>query len=165
VAPLSSRSVHLHPYRGFFAAGKRPVESRYVLGKPMVWTAGWSVVVGVLLVSGVILLSARLEMGSLHAWSARETQAVHRVRDFKPTGAESVNELISANAGPSGGRWYAFDRPWEHRVYVVWQWKGVVLSFTVHGTGVTPDGPTRVLLGMDTGTANERNGTAVDPRP
>jgi hypothetical protein len=166
VAPLGSRSVHLHPYRGFYAAGTRELgDSRSLLGKPVIWTAGWGVVLGVLLVTGVLLLSVRLEMGSLSARSPKESQAVHRVLDFKPAGAQSVSELIAVHAGPHAGRWYAIDRSWEHRIYVVWQWRDVVLSFTVHGARVTPDKSTRAMLGMDTPSASGQAGSSGVAQP
>jgi hypothetical protein len=129
---------------------------RRLLGKPMRWSRGSSAVLVVWLLVGAGLLAARLDMGHLTAWSAREAAAVAQVRAFKPDGVHRTDELLDVVARelalrevgrPQGPRWYAFERSWEDRVYVVWEWsEGAVLWFTVHGGEVRPDDEARLIL-------------------
>ncbi len=128
---------------------------RRMLGKPLRWSRGWAVVVAVWLVLGVVLFVARLDMGHLTAWSPHEAAAVARVRAYMPDGVHRTDELLAVVAQElsPGGRdadvpyWYAFERPWEGRVYVIWECsQDAGLSFTVRGAEVRPDGETRDLL-------------------
>jgi hypothetical protein len=132
-----------------------PAERR-LLGKPMHWSRGWALILVVWVLVGAALLAARLDMGHLTVWSASEAAAVAQVRTYKPDGAHSTDELlgllaneltVTLGASPGGPRWYAFERSWEDRVYVVWEWSSrASLTFTVRDGEVSPDGEARLVL-------------------
>jgi hypothetical protein len=133
-----------------------PPRERRVFGKPVRWARGWTVVLVVWLVAGAALLAARLDMGHLTAWSPREAAAVERVQAYSPDSEHRTDELLAAVAdaltvryGYAGGppHWYAFERAWEGKVYVVWEWRqGYALSFTVGDGEVHPDDEARLIL-------------------
>jgi len=98
---------------------------------------------------------ARWQMGEQTAWSAQETQAVSWVREYSPDDVHRCDELLAAvtRSAPTGSqeeptvaRWYAFERPWEGRVYVMWEWGGAALGFVVEEGRVRPDDETRLVL-------------------
>ncbi len=78
------------------------------------------------------LVATRVEMGHVTVMTPAETAAIAAVRQIKlPTGASTEAVLRYAATHdltleghvatiPPGGTqmWYAFDRPWEHRIYV-----------------------------------------------
>jgi len=141
---LHDSPAHLHPYRGF--VGVSPSERARDLrlfGKPLYWTRGWKLVLVVLAAAGALLLCTRLGMGSLPVWSPREARAIRLVLDYRPVGRHSVRQIIAENFGPNAGEWYAVDRRWEDRVYVIWEWRGHGLVFAVEGREVIPDEGTR----------------------
>lgn len=126
-----------------------------VAGKPLVWSRSWTVVVVVWVLAGGLLLAARLQMGHLTAWTPREAAAVGAVRAHTPDGMHRCDELLGALARHLAWRagrhevpvWYAFDRPWERRVYVTWEWGDeVALSFVVERGKVVSDRRTRAIL-------------------
>lgn len=126
-----------------------------LIGKPLRWTRGWSMVVVVWLLVGGLLLTTRLQMGHLTAWTPREAAAVADVRAYRPDGTHRCDELIGVVAYElarqkgrrESSRWFAFDRPWERRVYVVWEWGDqATLSFVVEHGVVAPDEHTRLVL-------------------
>jgi len=128
---------------------------RRLLGKPLRWTRGLTVVAIVWLAAGSLLLVSRLQMGHLTAWSGREEAAVASVRCYEPDGAHSCEEVLGVLAARLGerqghrrqARWYAFEREWEDRVYVVWEWsERVALTFVVEGGVVRPDAETLLVL-------------------
>jgi len=145
-----------------------PVAGRYTLiGKPLVWTRGWTIVVVVWLVAAAALGAARVSMGHMAVLTPHELAAVTAVREAKvSTGATNedvlrylashdpslAGQLLATATGKSDktatATWYAFDRPWEHRVYVTWQLpaRGLVLSWTVENGQVRPDTGTRLEL-------------------
>ena len=143
------------------APGKRPPASgggspeRGVLGRPWVWTRAWTVVVVVWAVVALGLGAVRWQMGEQTAWSARETRAVAQVQEYAPDDAYRCDELLAAVTRSSTdgsrkavdlARWYAFERPWEGRVYVVWEWGDAALGFVVEEGRVRPDDETRLVL-------------------
>ena len=132
---------------------------RAAFGRPLGWTRGWTMVVAVWVVCACFLGAARLQMGHLAALDAREVAAVAAVRQARMGGGPRYGDLLRLLAGPYAGRllgarherhtarWYAFDRPWEHRVYVVWQLGDTVaLDFTVQGGAVQADAGARLML-------------------
>lgn len=144
--------------------GQEPV-GRTVLGKPLRWTSGWTVVVLVWAVAAVFLVAARVEVGHVTALSAREAAAIDAVEAAEVVpgaGAPSVTTAAAlqlvlrrygATADGGGGgvarpQWYAIDRPWEDRVYVFWELSDYEpLAWTVDDDGtVTPEAETRLLL-------------------
>jgi hypothetical protein len=128
---------------------------RHLLGKPLRWSRGFTVVMIVWLAAGSLLLVSRLQMGHLTAWSGCEEAAVASVQRYEPDGAHSCAELLGVVAtrltegqgSPRQARWYAFEREWEDRVYVVWEWSDrAALSFVVEGGAVRPDAETLLVL-------------------
>jgi hypothetical protein len=127
-----------------------------MLGKPLRWSRGWALTLAVWALVGAALLVARLDMGHLAVWSAGEATAVAQVRAYKPDGAHRTDELlgllaneltVSQGVSPGGPRWYAFERSWEGRVYVVWEWSSrAALTFTVRDGEVHPDDEARLVL-------------------
>jgi hypothetical protein len=143
---------------------------RTVLGKPLGWTRGWTVVVLVWALAAALLVAARVEVGHVTALSAREAAAIDAVEASAvaiPAAGVGTNQtpLTTGEAlqlvlrrygatakGEGGGvarpQWYAIDRPWEDRVYVYWELGDYEpLAWTVDDDGtVTPDAGTRLLL-------------------
>lgn len=131
---------------------------RTFLGKPLIWSRGWTVVCLIWLVAAALLGVARLQMGHLAAFDHRELAAISAVRDARLDGGPRYGDLLDVFARRIGPevfgrsergwpRWYAFDRPWEDRVYVVWEYgRGFALDFVVEGTAVHPDGRTMLVL-------------------
>lgn len=129
--------------------------SRTLFGKPLRWSRGWTIVIVVWAAAGALLFAGRLHMGQLTAWSGPEAAAVEAVRRYEPDGVHRCDEVLDAVAGDlarwKGGirsiRWYAFERPWEGRVYVVWEWGGeAALTFVVQQGDVRPDAATALVL-------------------
>jgi hypothetical protein len=138
-----------------------PPQGRTFLGKPLGWTSGWTIVLATWLVVGAALVLARIDMGHLTALSARESAAITAVeRGQLETGVTYSHalDLLAARVDPlakltgqtnsrARARWFAFDRPWEKRVYVYWEYPGYVpLAWTVGGGEVKPDGDTAKTL-------------------
>jgi hypothetical protein len=134
---------------------------RTAFGKPLVWTSGWTVVVAIWALVAVFLVVVRVEMGHLEVLSPTEKAAVAAVEAARlPDGTTygdalvyQANNKLSATGAVvprTGGprpRWYAFERPWEHRVYVSWEMPGVGLyEWTVDGTTVKAAAETQLDL-------------------
>lgn len=125
-----------------------PVHVRTVFGKPLGWTRGWTVVVTVWAIATVLLVAARIDVGRVTALSAREEAAIAAVEaaEVTPgvTTAEALQLVLRMYGGAASGdagdearpQWYAFDRPWEERVYVYWELGGYEpLSWAVDDDG------------------------------
>ena len=110
-------------------------------------------------VCACLLGLARLQMGHVAPLDARETAAISAVQTTRLADGPRYGDLLHLLAGAYAGRllgaqnerqiarWYAFDRPWEHRVYVVWQLgDAVALDFTVQGGTVHADAGARLML-------------------
>ena len=140
---------------------------RYTLfGKPLGWTRGWTIVVLVWLVAAVALGAARVSMGHMSVLTPSELAAVKLVQAQKlPTGAtsEAVLHYLTTHDPSLTGQlssqflhtkvkgtatWYAFSRPWEHRIYVTWELpeRGLLFSWTVENGQARPDDETRLAL-------------------
>ena len=171
-APASATSVA--SLTGSGATWSTPVERsaagehRYTVGgKPLRWTAGWTVVAVIWAIAAVGMVAVRVSMGPVTVMTPAETAAIDAVRAVKqPTGATTETVLRYAATHdltleghvatiPPGGTqmWYAFERPWEHRIYVSttlpgtsMMGSGAVLSWTVSGNTVTPTAATRTAL-------------------
>jgi hypothetical protein len=129
-----------------------------VFGKPLVWTRGWTVVCLIWFAAALLLGVLRLQMGHVAAFDQRELAAIGAVQDARLDGGPRYGDLLdffARRVGPEvlGGsepgwpRWYTFDRPWEHRVYVVWEYgRGFALDFFVEGGAVHPDDRTVLVL-------------------
>ena len=143
--------------------GAVAARTRYtLLGKPLGWTTGWTIVLVVWLVAAAALGAARVSMGHMAVLTPHELAAVRAVREVKlGTGATNqdvlhyltthdpslMGKLLGAT--PRGApTWYAFNRPWEHRVYVTWELpeRGLLLSWTVEDGKVRADAETRLEL-------------------
>jgi hypothetical protein len=162
-APVASGATWSAPL------GQPPaVRCRYTVGgKALHWTAGWTVVAVIWAIAAVGMVAVRVSMGPVTVMTPAETAAIDAVRQVKlPTGATTETVLRYAATHdltleghvatiPPGGTqmWYAFDRPWEHRIYVSTTLPGtsmmgtnVVLSWTVSGGTATATAATRAAL-------------------
>ena len=134
--------------------------TRTVFGKPLGWTRGWTVVAAVWALAAGLLIGARIDVGHVTALSVRESAAIEAVQaaEVAPglTTAEALQLILRRYGATATGepeqvarpRWYAFDRPWEERVYVYWELGDYEpLSWAVNDDGaVTPDGETSFVL-------------------
>ena len=58
-----------------------------------------------------------------------------------------AQRLLGVAGAPQTPRWYAFDRPWERRVYVLWDLgDSLSLSFVVQDGTVRADPATRLVF-------------------
>jgi hypothetical protein len=58
-----------------------------------------------------------------------------------------AHRLLGIDGSLPRPRWYAFDRPWERRVYVVWDFGNrVTLSFAVRNGTVRADTTARLVF-------------------
>ncbi len=149
-------------------AADAPRRHTYTIGgKALEWSAAWTVIVVIWALVAVGLVATRVEMGDITVMTPPETAAITAVRQIKlPTGAstEAVLRYAAthdltieghvAKITPGGTQmWYAFDRPWEHRIYVYSQLpgtsmvgKGAVLSWTFSDGVARPNAATRAAL-------------------
>ncbi len=149
-------------------AGDAPPRRAYTIGgKALEWNAAWTVIVVIWALVAVGLVATRVEMGDITVMTPAETAAIAAVRQIKlPTGAstEAVLRYAAthdlnieghvAKISPGGTQmWYAFDRPWEHRIYVYSQLpgtsmvgKGAVLSWTFSDGVAKANAATRAAL-------------------
>jgi hypothetical protein len=147
------------------AAARRHVYT--IGGKALEWSTGWTVVLVILAIVAVGLAVTRVEMGRLTLMTPAESAAIAAVQRIKlPTGA-STEAVLRYSAThdltleghvakiPAGGTqmWYAFNRSWEHRIYVYTELPGgsmigknAVLSWSVSNGVATADGATRAVL-------------------
>ena len=138
-------------------------------------------------VVAVGLLATRVEMGALTVMTPAETAAITAVQQIRlPTGASTETVLRYAATHdltleghvatiPAGGTqmWYAFDRPWEHRIYVYTELPGssmvgknADLSWTVSNGVATADSVTRAALSKAAQTmAHPPSPNSVRPIP
>ena len=155
------------------AAGRVAARDTYsVFGKPLAWSRGWTVVFAIWAVTAALLVVARVEMGHLSVFNARETAAVAAVERAQSVGGLTTGQALALLARSNEGAlaltgqrpkayWYAFDRPWEQRVYVVWELDDplqsgpVQLGWTVEGTRVVPDAATAAELSRVPGIVQE----------
>ena len=134
------------------------VVQRTLFGKPLTWSGRWTAVVLLWAVCACLLGAARLEMGHLTSFSAREAAAIQTVKDVHAADGERYGDLLHLLSTTYAHRmlriddplptprWYAFDRPWEQSVYVDWDFGGFVLSFRVHDRTVTSDTTARLVF-------------------
>lgn len=142
------------------AASTLAPRPRTLFGKPLGWSRGWTVVVAVWVLVAALLVVARVGVGHVTALSAREAAAIDAVEaaEVGPglTTAEALQLVLRHYGGtPTGDggevarpQWYAFDRPWEERVYVYWELGDYEpLAWAVDDDGtVTPEIETGVVL-------------------
>jgi len=156
-------------------------------GKALEWSSGWTVVVVIWAIVAVGLVATRVEMGPLTVMTPAERAAIVAVQHVRlPTGA-STEAVLRYSAThdltleghvatiPAGGTqmWYAFDRPWEHRIYVYTELPGssmvgksADLSWTVADGVATADGATRAALAKAAQTmAHPPSANSVRPIP
>jgi hypothetical protein len=131
---------------------------RMFFGKPLAWSRSWTAVVVLWVACASLLGVARLEMGHLTSFSAREVAAIQMVRGLRASDGERYGDLLHLLSTTYAHRmlrisdplptpsWYAFDRPWEHSVYVDWDFGGFTLSFRVHDHTVTSDTTARLVF-------------------
>jgi hypothetical protein len=128
------------------------------LGKPLGWSHRWTAVIVLWVVCAGLLGIARFEMGHLTSFSTSELAAIQAVKGTHSADGEQYGDLLRllsttyahrmlriSDPLPSP-RWYAFDRPWEHSVYVDWDLAGFRLSFRVHDGAVTSDTTARLVF-------------------
>jgi len=131
---------------------------RMFFGKPLAWSRSWTAVVVLWVACASLLGVARLEMGHLTSFSAREVAAIQMVKGIRASDGERYGDLLHLLSTTYAHRllrirdplptpsWYAFDRPWEHSVYVDWDFGGFTLSFRVHDHTVTSDTTARLVF-------------------
>jgi DNA-directed RNA polymerase subunit RPC12/RpoP len=139
-------------------AARTGARERRLFGKPLRWTRGWTAVALVWLLVGSLLGLARLDMGHLTALTAHEQSAIAAVTSTRLDDGRSCGDLLALLSTRYAGvllgtsrertvRWFAIDRSWEHRVYVVWQLGGKVeLAFTVQEGRVAAESETALFL-------------------
>jgi hypothetical protein len=136
-------------------------------GKALQWSPGWTVVLVIWTVVAVGLAATRIDMGRLTVMTPAESAAIAAVQKAKLSSGASTEAVLRYSAThkltleghvaaiPAGGTqmWYAFDRPWEHRVYVYSELPGgslvgndAVLSWSVSSGVAAADGSTRAAL-------------------
>jgi hypothetical protein len=147
-----------HADYAVFMATPPSVAPRALLGKPLAWSHRWTAVVLFWVVCAGLLGVARLEMGHLTSFSARELTAIQTVKSMQMSDGEQYGDLLRLLSTTyahrllrigdplPAPRWYAFDRPWEHSVYVDWDLAGFRLSFRVHDGTVTSDTTARLVF-------------------
>ncbi len=149
----------------FPAAPRRHVYT--IGGKALTWTTGWTVVLAIWTIVAVGLVATRVDMGRLTVMTPAEHAAIVAVQKIKLPGGASSEAVLRYSAThkltleghvaaiPAGGTqmWYAFDRPWEHRIYVYCELPGgsmigndAVLSWSVSSGVAAADGGTRAAL-------------------
>lgn len=132
----------------------RPGPSRTFFGKPLRFTAAWAAVF--LIWAGVAggLAAVRLDMGHLTALSQHERAAIVKVQDAsvdrEVTNGEALAMVLARYGMVFGAqpRWYVQDRPWEDKVYVIWELGADLrLGWTVAYDGaVAPGAETKLFL-------------------
>ena len=136
-------------------------------GKALQWSRGWTVLVVVWAIVAVALVATRVDMGRLTVMTPGETAAIAAVKQIRlPTGAPTETVLrysathdlnleghIVQIKPRAAQMWYAFDRSWEHRIYVYYELPGVSLmgtnvdlSWSVTNGVATAGAATRVAL-------------------
>ncbi len=136
-------------------------------GKALQWSTGWTVVLVIWTIVAVGLAATRVDMGRLTVMTPAESAAIAAVRKIKLPSGASTEAVLRYSAThkltleghvatiPAGGTqmWYAFDRPWEHRVYVYSELPGgslvgknAVLSWSVSSGVAVADADTRTAL-------------------
>lgn len=118
-----------------------PPRRRTLIGKPLVWTTAWTVVILVWVLSAAGLAAVRLDMGRISVLNARERAAIDFVERAELRPGVPYAQALSYAAGWLGGAelrpvWYVQDRPWERRTYVSWELgDDLRLSWTVGDDG------------------------------
>ena len=79
--------------------GPRPAGT--LLGKPLTWSSRWTAVVAIVAVCACFLGVARLQMGHLTAFSAREAAAVAEVERARLTDGQRYGDLLSLLRRPA----------------------------------------------------------------
>jgi hypothetical protein len=156
-------------------------------GKALQWSRGWTVLVVVWAIVAVALVATRVDMGRLTVMTPGESAAIAAVRQIRqPTGASTETVLRYAathdlnleghivRIKPHATQmWYAFDRSWEHRIYVYYELPGVSLigtnadlSWSVTNGVATANAATRVALAKAAQTmAHPPSANSVRPIP
>lgn len=126
---------------------------RTLFGKPLAWSLGWTIVVVVWALVATGLAAVRLDMGHLTVLSSRERSAIATVQhgDLQPgvTYSQALTAVVKRFGAPGEqARWYVQDRPWEKRVYVLWELDGQAqLTWMVADDGrVTASADTTLFL-------------------
>ena len=110
-----------------FSVAPQSPHERTVMGKPLKWTRGMTVVVAIWVVVAVVLVLMRTQMGYLTDYTIEEQAALDAVpfalmSDGETTYREAMTaateRLGLASDLESTAQWYVWSRPWEGRVYV-----------------------------------------------
>jgi hypothetical protein len=149
----------------FPAASRRHVYT--IGGKALTWSTGWTVVLAIWAIVAVGLTATRVDMGRLTVVMPAENAAIAAVQKIRLPSGASTEAVLRYSAThkltleghvatiPAGGTqmWYAFDRPWEHRIYVYSELPGAsmigkdaVLSWSVSSGVAAADGGTRAAV-------------------
>jgi hypothetical protein len=140
---------------------------RTIFGKPRGWTGGWTFVVSVWAACAVLLIVARVGMGHVPMWSPEELVAIDLVL-AQPLEADTTYDdalyvaqqrveypdVRPAEAPAPEGilGWWAIERPWEGRTYVVCvmpvpgESAPILLGWWVEDGVVTADPATEIFL-------------------
>jgi hypothetical protein len=139
---------------------------REFLGKPLAWTRGWKTVVAVWIVCAALLLAARIGMGHVSVYTPAERAAIAAVHTARFEDGVTYEQALqqaerviatsngrqSADGHPPVRHWWAVERSWEKRIYVVCELQvpgdsqPVQLGWWVEGDKVTADPATRAFL-------------------
>ena len=136
-------------------------------GKALEWSTGWTIALVIWAIVAVGLVAVRVDMGRLTVMTPAERAAVAAVQRVRLPGGASTETILRWSTThkltleghlatiPAGGTqmWYAFDRPWQHRIYVYSELPGAsmvgndaVMSWSVSSGVVKADGSTAAAL-------------------
>lgn len=107
-------------------AAPPPSHGRTLMGKPLKWQRGMSVVVAIWVLVAVLLILMRTQMGYLTDYTAGEQAARDAVPTaLMPDGETTYGEAMAAATDRLGlvhsleaSEWRVWARPWEGRTYV-----------------------------------------------
>ena len=135
-------------------APPQPPPSRTLYGKPLRLTTAWAAVFLIWAGASCGLAAVRLDMGHLTALSQREHAAVVQVQEAELARDVTTGEALAMTLTRFGAavgttpQWYVQERPWEDKVYVIWELGAELrLGWTVASDGtVAPGAETELFL-------------------
>ena len=128
--------------------------SRTLFGKPLRLTTAWAAVFLIWAGASGGLAAVRLDMGHLTALSQREHAAIVQVQEAELERGVTTGEALAMTLTRFGAavgttpQWYVQERPWEDKVYVIWELGAELrLGWTVAYDGtVAPGAETELFL-------------------
>jgi hypothetical protein len=152
-------------------APPQPPPSRTLFGKPLRLTTAWAAVILIWAGAAGGLAAVRLDMGHLTALSQRERAALVEVQGAELERDVTTGEVLAmtlARFGAVAGttpQWYVQERPWEDKVYVIWELGAELrLGWTVANDGtVAPGAETELFLKEVVRAGEPQPGPALPP--